>query len=78
VSAFLAAGMLDRLHLCIAPLVIGSGPVGLCLPPIDDLADAMRPTATIHHFGRDILFDCELERAAIGAGQPLPLELVEG
>ncbi len=78
VSAFLAAGMLDRLHLCIAPLVIGSGPVGICLPPIDDLADAMRPNATIHHLGHDILFDCELERAAIAAGQPLPLELVEG
>ena len=34
VSAFLAAGALHRFHLSIAPIVIGSGPVGIDLPPI--------------------------------------------
>jgi riboflavin-specific deaminase-like protein len=60
VSAFLAAGALDRLHLCVAPLIIGSGPVGLNLPPIDRLDAALRPAASVYRLGRDILFDCEI------------------
>lgn len=58
VSAFLDAGALDRLHLAVAPLVIGSGPVGLQLPPIDRLDDAHRPAVTVHRLGEDVLFDC--------------------
>ena len=57
-STFLAAGALDRLHLCIAPLVIGSGPVGLALPPIERLENALRPAVTVHPLGDDVLFDC--------------------
>ena len=57
-SSFLAAGALDRLHLCVAPLVIGSGPIGLALPPIDRLKDALRPAVTVHRLGDDMLFDC--------------------
>jgi riboflavin-specific deaminase-like protein len=60
VSAFLAAGALDRLHLSIAPLVIGAGPVGLNLPPIERMSEAMRPAATTYRLGGDIVFDCEL------------------
>jgi riboflavin-specific deaminase-like protein len=78
VSAFLAAGMLDRLHLCIAPLVIGSGPVGLCLPPIDELTEAMRLRASVHRIGLDILFDCELDRRPVTAAAASALDLVEG
>ena len=58
VSAFLAAGALDRLHLSIAPIVIGSGPIGLNLPPIDELAGALRPHAVTHRLGEDVVFDC--------------------
>jgi diaminohydroxyphosphoribosylaminopyrimidine deaminase/5-amino-6-(5-phosphoribosylamino)uracil reductase len=58
VSAFLAAGALDHLHLSVAPLVIGSGPIGLQLPPIDRLDGAHRPAVTIHRLGPDVLFDC--------------------
>jgi riboflavin-specific deaminase-like protein len=57
-SSFLAAGALDRLHLCIAPLVIGSGPSGIALRPIDRLEDALRPAVTVHRLGEDMLFDC--------------------
>ena len=57
-SAFLAAGALDRLHLCVAPLVIGAGPIGLDLPPIDRLEEALRPEVSIHRLGADVLFDC--------------------
>jgi diaminohydroxyphosphoribosylaminopyrimidine deaminase / 5-amino-6-(5-phosphoribosylamino)uracil reductase len=61
-SAFLAAGALDRLHLCVAPVVIGAGPIGLDLPPIDRLEAALRPEVSIHRLGADVLFDCRFPR----------------
>lgn len=57
-SVFLAAGALNRLHVCVAPIVIGSGPVGIALPPIDRLEAALRPAVSIHRLGEDVLFDC--------------------
>jgi diaminohydroxyphosphoribosylaminopyrimidine deaminase/5-amino-6-(5-phosphoribosylamino)uracil reductase len=62
VSHFLAARALDRLHLTVAPLVIGSGPTGIDLPEIDHLDDALRPGVSIHRLGEDVLFDCTLAR----------------
>lgn len=67
VSNFLSAGAINRLHVCVAPIMIGSGPVGITLPPIDHLDGAMRPRTAIHRLGRDILFDCELVRSRTGA-----------
>jgi riboflavin-specific deaminase-like protein len=61
VSAFLAAGALHRLHLSIAPIVIGSGPMGVNLPPIDELDAALRPATLIHQLGEDVVFDCAFE-----------------
>jgi len=58
VSAFLAAGAVHRLHLSIAPIIIGSGPVGIELPPIDELDAALRPTTMTHQLGEDVVFDC--------------------
>jgi diaminohydroxyphosphoribosylaminopyrimidine deaminase/5-amino-6-(5-phosphoribosylamino)uracil reductase len=63
VSAFLAAGALHRLHLSIAPMVIGSGPIGVNLPPIDELDGALRPFTVTHHLGEDVLFDCQFKAA---------------
>lgn len=60
VSAFVAAGCVDRLHLAVAPLIIGSGPTGLSLPPIDRLDDALRPPVMIHRLGDDLLWDVDL------------------
>jgi riboflavin biosynthesis pyrimidine reductase len=65
VSAFLAAGALHRFHLSIAPIVIGSGPVGINLPPIDELDGALRPSTMTHQLGEDVVFDCDFEAAAI-------------
>jgi len=62
VSRFLRAGLLDRLHLCVAPLVMGRGRPGLQLPPLQDLAAALRPRATTYAMGGDVLFDLALER----------------
>ena len=61
VSAFLAAGALHRLHLSIAPIVIGSGPMGVNLPPIDELDAALRPITLTHQLGEDVVFDCAFE-----------------
>lgn len=63
VSAFLAAGALHRFHLSIAPILIGSGPVGINLPPIDELDDALRPNVITHQLGEDVVFDCDFEAA---------------
>ena len=59
ISAFLAAGALHRFHLSIAPIVIGSGPVGINLPPIDELDGALRPGTMTHQLGDDVVFDCD-------------------
>jgi riboflavin-specific deaminase-like protein len=63
VSAFLSAGALHRFHLSIAPIVIGSGPVGIRLPPIDGLDEALRPRTMTHQLGEDVVFDCDFEAA---------------
>lgn len=61
-SSFLAAGALDRLHIAVAPLVIGSGVTGIALPAIDRLDQALRPRVMLHRLGEDVLFDCDFLR----------------
>lgn len=60
VSRFVAAGVVDRLHVTVAPLLIGSGRPALALAAIDTLDQALRP-ARCRHFllGEDLLFDLE-------------------
>jgi diaminohydroxyphosphoribosylaminopyrimidine deaminase / 5-amino-6-(5-phosphoribosylamino)uracil reductase len=60
VSRFLRAGVVDRLHVTVAPLVIGSGRPALTLDPIETLDQALRPRCRHFHLGEDILFDLEL------------------
>ena len=66
-SSFLAAGTVDRLHIAVAPLLIGSGVTGIALPPIDRLDEALRPKVTLHRLGADALFDCALIRKTASA-----------
>jgi len=63
IASFLEAGCLDRLHVAIAPLIIGAGPTGLALPPVSSLAQARRPRTTSYDLGGDVVFDCELREA---------------
>lgn len=58
VSRFLAAGLLDRLHLAVAPLLIGSGRPGVSLRRIASLNDAYRPQVRRFDMAPDTLFDC--------------------
>lgn len=64
VSAFLNAGRLDRLHVMVAPMIIGSGYPAFTLPEIDRLRDAIWPQARVVNLGSDVLFDLDLRRSA--------------
>jgi diaminohydroxyphosphoribosylaminopyrimidine deaminase / 5-amino-6-(5-phosphoribosylamino)uracil reductase len=68
VSRFLAAGCLDRLHMVVAPIVLGSGRVGLTLPPIERADQALRAPMHVHRLDDEVLFDCDLsaQRVAVG------------
>ena len=68
VSSFLAAGALDRLHLSVAPLILGSGRPGISLPPIDHLDEALRPRVRHVRLGRDLVFDLDLRTSGDPAG----------
>lgn len=60
VSAFLEAGLVDRLHVTVAPVVIGAGRPGLRLPGVGALPDARRPAHRVFRMGEDLLFDFDL------------------
>ena len=60
VSAFLEAGLLDRLQMTVAPLIVGSGKPAIRLEPKDVLSDCQRPAYRVFRMGGDVLFDCDL------------------
>jgi diaminohydroxyphosphoribosylaminopyrimidine deaminase / 5-amino-6-(5-phosphoribosylamino)uracil reductase len=61
VSRFLDAGVLHRLHLTVAPMLLGSGRPSLTLHPVDRLDQALRPRCRRFCLGADVLFDLELD-----------------
>ncbi|MGA2045112.1 MAG: RibD family protein [Roseiarcus sp.] len=67
-SRFLAAGCLDRLHVVVAPMILGDGRPSFALGAIDRIDRALRPPTRIHPLDDEILFDCDLtaQRAPIG------------
>jgi diaminohydroxyphosphoribosylaminopyrimidine deaminase / 5-amino-6-(5-phosphoribosylamino)uracil reductase len=67
VSGFIDAGAVDRLHVLVAPMILGSGKTGLALKPIARLVEARRPVTQVHLLADgDVLFDCDL-RQNLGA-----------
>lgn len=63
VSQAIDAGIVDRLHLLVSAVIIGSGQTGLELKPVEKLKDALRPDVAITPLGEgDVLFDCDLSR----------------
>lgn len=64
IEHFLCHDLVDRLHICIAPIIVGSGLPGLSLPPIKALSQALRPKVTAYNLGSDVLFDCDLRANA--------------
>lgn len=60
---FLTAGALDELHLLYGRMILGSGKVGVALPPLRSLSDALRPDTTTHVFDDgDFLVACRFPR----------------
>ncbi len=70
VSSFLEAGLLDRLHVAIAPLLIGNGRPAIRLAARQRLKDCMAIEPRIYRTGRDILYDCDLRMSARGPSRP--------
>lgn len=63
VGRFLAAGLLDRLHIAVAPLLLGSGLPSLVLPEALKPEDGVRAPVRTFALGADTLFDLALSRA---------------
>lgn len=62
-SRFIDAKALDRLHIIMSSVLIGSGLPGLQLPPIAEMSAALRPKTSFHTLSNeDIVFDCAFER----------------
>jgi riboflavin-specific deaminase-like protein len=68
ISRFIAAGCLDRLHVVIAPLIIGAGPSSVVLPPIARLDQALRTPMQSYVLGDEVLLDCDLTAQRIAVG----------
>ena len=61
VSVFLNNDALDRLHMIVAPLVLGSGQPGLSLSCVKTVQEGLQPTVGLYSLGHDILYDCNLK-----------------
>jgi riboflavin-specific deaminase-like protein len=70
VSMFLEANLLDRLHIAIAPLLIGDGRPAIRLAPRTTLSDCHRPRYRVFRMGADVLFDCEIGPDGNNAAPP--------
>ena len=69
VSGFMSAGCLDRLHVMVAPIILGTGRAGISLAPIDRVDHALRPPTRAYPIGEDVLFDCDLSAARVPIGR---------
>jgi riboflavin-specific deaminase-like protein len=68
VSRFLAARCLDRLHILVAPIILGTGRASLALPAIDRVDEAVRAPMRAHVLGSDLLLDCDLSAQRVPIG----------
>lgn len=69
VSRFLAAKCLDRLHVIVAPIILGSGRASFALPPIERVDEAVLTPMHVHRLGDDVLFDCDLSAQRVPVGR---------
>jgi diaminohydroxyphosphoribosylaminopyrimidine deaminase / 5-amino-6-(5-phosphoribosylamino)uracil reductase len=71
VARFLEARCLDRLHVVVAPIILGGGRASLDLAPITRCDEALRPRTITHMLGDEVLFDCDLtaQRRPLGVAK---------
>jgi riboflavin-specific deaminase-like protein len=69
VSRFLGAGCLDRLHVLVAPIILGSGRASFVLPPIERADQALRVPVRMHKLDDEVLFDCDLSAQRVVVGR---------
>jgi dihydrofolate reductase len=62
VSRFMHAGCLDRLHVIVAPIIMGSGRPGFVLPAIQQMDQAVRIKMQVHPLEDEVVFDCDLSQ----------------
>ena len=66
VSGFVQAGLLSRLQLAVAPLLIGAGRPTIRLPGSMSLSDCLRAQHRVFRMGTDVLFDLDLAQRRDG------------
>ncbi len=69
VSLFLAAGCFDRLHVMVAPIILGSGRESFILPPVERADQALHIPIRTFRLDEDILFDCDMSAQRIPVGR---------
>lgn len=70
-SRFIAAKCLDRLHVTVAPVMLGAGGPGIELPSLERADQAYRMPTRVHRIEDDVLFDCDLsgQRMMLGVAK---------
>jgi diaminohydroxyphosphoribosylaminopyrimidine deaminase / 5-amino-6-(5-phosphoribosylamino)uracil reductase len=69
ISRFLAAGCLDRLHVVVAPILLGAGRPSIVLDSIEHIEQALRPPTHVHWLDGEVLFDCDLSAQRVPVGR---------
>jgi diaminohydroxyphosphoribosylaminopyrimidine deaminase / 5-amino-6-(5-phosphoribosylamino)uracil reductase len=69
ISRFLAAGCLDRLHVVVAPVLLGAGRPSIVLDSIERVEQALRPPIHVHLLDGEVLFDCDLSAQRVPVGR---------
>jgi riboflavin-specific deaminase-like protein len=60
VTRWMQAGLLDRLQIATAPVLIGCGRPGLRLPAAPNMKTCLRPAYRVFRMGEDLLWDFDL------------------
>jgi len=67
VTGMMTANCLNRLHMAVAPLLVGKGRPALQLPGALSMSAATRPPFKLYRMGEDVLWDFDLSGRAGGA-----------
>jgi len=67
-SRFLTARCLDRMHVTVAPVILGEGGPGIALPAAERADRVPRMPVRVHKIEDDVLFDCDLSAQRVVLG----------